>query len=163
MVKCPNCESENLTYVEFLHLAECNECGVTIWEEDILQALKYPANAVVEELLPIRVGVYGFLKADTPFAEIFPQRIVPLTSTKPVVISNSQAPPCFIVDGEKLSALQITQLGRLILRVWGTQCQNLDDARSYVKTGLPLASDWFLRVETSRPQVASQRPIYNQN
>jgi hypothetical protein len=165
MVNCSNCGSNNLSYVALLHLAECDDCGVCIWDEDILQALKYSTvTPLSEEKIPLmsQPQTYGLLKTETPFAEIFPDRVVPLVSAEAVEIPNQlKAPPCFVVDAKKLSPLQIAQLAKLVFRVWGSRCQNLADAENYVKTGLPLKTDWFLSVDANRSKVADQQPTYN--
>jgi len=107
MVNCPNCGSKNLNYVALLHLAECDDCGVCIWDEDILQALKNSTVAPLSEEKTPQMSqpqTYGLLKTETPFAEIFPDRIVPLVSGDPVRIPNQlKAPPCFVVDAKELS------------------------------------------------------------
>ena len=152
MLQCPNCGSTNLVYIDFLHLAECKNCSVTIWEEEILEALKHGTDAgtIQEENEEISQSTaYGFLKPDTPFAEIFPNQSVPLVSADPMRIAASgKAPPCLIVDGLRLTPLQTRQLARLVFNVWSTQCQSLAEAESYVKNGLPLKADWFLSVES---------------
>jgi hypothetical protein len=165
MVNCPNCGSKNLSYVALLHLAECDDCGVCIWDEDILQALKYSTVAPLSEekiLQMTQPRTYGILKTETPFTEIFPNRLVPLVNAEAVTIPDQvKAPPCFIVDAKGLSLLQTAQLAKLVFRVWRSRCQNLADAENYVKTGLPLKTDWFLSVDANRSKVADQQPTYN--
>lgn len=98
-----------------------------------------------------KTKAYGFLKTESPFSEIFPDRIVPLVSTTPVIIPHQQKPPpCYVVNPSELSPQQVTQLARLVTQVWRTHCESLEDGKNYVMTGLPLKVDWFVSTATDR-------------
>jgi hypothetical protein len=92
------------------------------------------------------VEAYGCLRPDCPFGEIFPSGIVPLESVKWTTLRHPEAPPCYVVDSNRLSEEQIIFLAKLIYEIWHPQCKDLNQAIAYIQDGLPLNIDWFVGV-----------------
>jgi hypothetical protein len=96
----------------------------------------------------IKIEAYGCLKTDSPFSEIFPSGIVPLESVDPSTLRHPEAPPCYVVDSNRLSKGQVKFLAELIYEAWKPECKDLTQAINYVETGLPLDINWFNGVGT---------------
>lgn len=95
-----------------------------------------------------KIQAYGCLKTDCHFRQIFSTGIVPLQSLDPSTPRHPEAPPCYVVDSNRLSEDQIKSLAKLILEIWHSECKDLNEAIAYVKTGLPLNTKWFSGVGT---------------
>jgi transcription initiation factor TFIIIB Brf1 subunit/transcription initiation factor TFIIB len=48
-MKCPRCQSTNIEYVPSVDLAQCLNCSVVIWDEDLLQEIKLLIVQVSQE------------------------------------------------------------------------------------------------------------------
>ncbi|MGL4622045.1 MAG: hypothetical protein ACRCZS_23800 [Chroococcidiopsis sp.] len=85
----------------------------------------------------------GYLKDNTPFNHIFPDGKVPLCSIFSAIPREKGAPPCYWVDGSKLTPHQIEELAKLLYPIWQNEMKSLEEAREYVSKELPLKADWF--------------------
>jgi hypothetical protein len=85
----------------------------------------------------------GYLKDNTPFAHVFPDGKVHLVSMFPAIPREKGAPPCYWVDGSKLTPSQIEELAKMLYQMWKAECKSLDEAREYVSKELPLNTEWF--------------------
>lgn len=91
---------------------------------------------------------WGYLKNDTPFNHLFPDGKVPLVSIFQAIPREEGAPPCYWVDGSRLSEHQIEELSKMLYQMWQPECQSLESAIAYVRGQLPLNAEWFNGVAT---------------
>lgn len=94
------------------------------------------------------MGIYGYLKEGTPFNQIFPDGRVPLQSIFSAIPREEVAPPCYWVNGSKLTNSQTEELARLLYQQWSPELPSLEEAIAYIRKGLPLNTDWFKSVTT---------------
>ena len=102
---------------------------------------------------------YGSLADDSPFGEIFPFGIVTLKSINPIILADSAAPLCYVLDPDALTQTQILLLAKKILKTWNLENQDLDFAIERVKTGLPLDARHFSAVATNYKSFASKQNL----
>lgn len=96
---------------------------------------------------------WAYLKENTPFNDIFPNRLVPIRSIFPIIPREYGAPPCYVVEGRFLSDEQIDQLAQRLFELWRPECESLRVAKEYIGGGLPLKTDWFNGAGTSSSAV----------
>lgn len=96
---------------------------------------------------------WAYLKDETPFNEIFPDRRVPIRSIFPITPREEGCPPCYIVDAQFLSQEQIDRLAQQLFELWRPECESLQQAKEYISNGLPLKTDWFNGAGTSSPAI----------
>lgn len=96
---------------------------------------------------------WAYLKEDTPFSEIFPDRHVPIRSIFPIIPREQGSPPCYVVDSSFLSQMQIDALAEQLFYMWQPECSSLEEAKDYIMQGLPLKTDWFNGASSSSPVV----------
>lgn len=101
----------------------------------------------------IKPNTWATLKEETPFNEIFPDRIVPVRSIFPIIPREAGSPPCYVVDSNLLSPEQVERLAQQLFEMWRPECQSLEEAKDYIQHGLPLKTDWFNGVSTSSPAI----------
>ena len=87
------------------------------------------------------------LKPDSFLWEFFPNGEVPIESVFPITPKNKKAPPCLKIDTKRLTGDQIEGLALELYQTW-KQDMDLDYARTYVKTGLPISMDNFCGYST---------------
>ncbi len=49
-MRCPNCNSLELEYVQSVDLLSCLKCSIVIWDDDLLQRYKYPKCILNSEI-----------------------------------------------------------------------------------------------------------------
>lgn len=87
---------------------------------------------------------WGYLRADTPFADVFPTGRVPLRSIVPMRPRDESAPLCYVVDPAGLTEAQIAQLAAGLYERWRPECASVAAAAAYIRDpGLPLRCAWF--------------------
>jgi hypothetical protein len=91
---------------------------------------------------------WGYLKADTPFAAIFPDGRVPLQSIMAIIPREEGAPRCYVVDGAQLTDQQVERLAARLYEIWRPECESAEQAAAYIQGGLPLRADYFSTVGT---------------
>lgn len=96
---------------------------------------------------------WAWLKDETPFNEIFPNRQVPIVSIFPIIPRELGSPPCYVVDAKFLSLEQIDRLAQRLFEMWRPECASLEQARKYIFQGLPLKTDWFNGAGSSSPAI----------
>lgn len=95
---------------------------------------------------------FGYLVADSPFGNIFPDGEVPLVSILPIVPGAHGNPNCYVVDAQFLTSNQVEDLALLLAQSnCDTAEHSLDELKQYVLEGLPLRASWFRGVSTSDP------------
>lgn len=93
---------------------------------------------------PIPDGTFGLLRPETPFREIFPDGFVPLKSLVPFIPREEGCPPCYEVDGDRLTDQQRLQLATDLFNRWQPECESVEAAIAYIREpGLPLQVAWF--------------------
>jgi hypothetical protein len=96
---------------------------------------------------------WGHLKENTPFNEIFPDRRVPLRSIFSIIPREQGSPPCYIIDADFLTQEQISSLAQQLFELWRPECESIEQARDYIRQGLPLKTDWFNGAGSSSPAL----------
>lgn len=96
---------------------------------------------------------WGYLKENTPFNEIFPDRSVPLRSIFPMIPREQGSPLCYIINADFLTQEQISSLAQQLFELWRPECQSLEQAKDYIRHGLPIKTNWFNGAGTSSPAV----------
>lgn len=95
-------------------------------------------------------ATWGVLNPGTPYADVWPDGIVPLRSPWPMIPREEGAPSCYLVAGELLSDAQVAVLARLLVAAWAPECPDAATATAYIRNGLPLKTTWFSVVATRR-------------
>lgn len=112
--------------------------------------LPWPENADELRARP-RSETWGHLIDGSPFAAIFPDRLVPLRSIWPIIPREAGTPRCYLVAVEQLTEVQIQALAALLWQQWQPECMSVERAADYIRTeGLPLRTSWFTGVGTRR-------------
>lgn len=99
------------------------------------------------------ITTWANLKTDTPFDQFFPDGKVPLLTVVPIRPRDENSPPCYLVDGSKLTAEQIDGLAEMLLPMWSPECASKEQAVAYIRDGLPLKCEWFRGVVSTDPKV----------
>lgn len=93
----------------------------------------------------------GHLNPETPYAHIFPDGHVPLTSIWPMVPREIGAPTCYLLDVSELTDEQIADLALMVYERWKPEVASVEDAVAYIlNPGLPLETKWFSGAATNR-------------
>ena len=99
---------------------------------------------------------WGVLEADTPFNNIFPDRVVPLLSIYPIIPKAEGCPPCYLVNGRELQPDAVNALITVLReKEPDTEGHPDEELRQYIYDGLPLKVDWFTGVATTDPSIVT--------
>lgn len=89
-------------------------------------------------------GIFGILRADTPFRGIFPDGFVPLKSLVPFIPREEGSPLCYEVDASRLTDEQRLQLATDLFQRWNSEWESVEAEIAYIADpGLPLQLAWF--------------------
>lgn len=98
---------------------------------------------------------YATLRPETPFNHLFPGDKVPIQSIIPMRPRDETSPLCYLVDAKFLTDEQIEALAQLLYPMWQGEIESIEQAKAYIREGLPLNCNHFGGVSTSDPKLMS--------
>ncbi|NJR37770.1 MAG: hypothetical protein HC781_01690 [Leptolyngbyaceae cyanobacterium CSU_1_4] len=138
---------------------EFDDDPVVMWDEEDGPIRDSELRQICEDVVQADfISAWAILTADAiPLKNIFPNGRVPIASPFTFQPQES-APPCYLVDASLLSEEQIVALGVWTFEVHQPDCATAEDGIAYVRTGLPLKSDWFDNAIGYRPIPVNYLP-----
>lgn len=90
------------------------------------------------------MAIYGILKEDTPFNDIFPDGKVPLAAIDTISPVIADTPRLYLVEAKALNLEQTLKLGILTFKMHGERFSSLDEAIEAVKKDFGMDCKWFI-------------------